>query len=465
MRHLRSTLTTFALAALVTAAGASSASATMLVGVESNGEFTNPNRTPAQQLAALDTAKSAGVQIIRANVSWKDIAANCAGQTVDQLAAFTNPCYSWTNLDALVQGAHARGIQLVVSVTRVPTWVNSNDDPYFVGSSSAQFTRFVNNYRSFMSAIGRRYNASSSVGIITKWTIWSEPNSGTFWKPMNTVAEQSIAPVRYAILYAAAAPALHFANPTALIAVGPTGPRSTIRPISFLKVLQPQLLRRLPGATLTIKRRYLNAWAHNPYAGSGAAPNVAFLKSPAVGIGNISDLLHQLDAQAITKGLPVWATEFGYETNPPDNIFGISTGRQGPYLAQALDILDSKARIAMAINYQLTDASDLADFQSGIFFANGAAKPSLTYFQRPLSSNINSMRKASPVVIWGRSLLSPRTGRLAYSFNGGRTWNLLPTTGRRSDGSQRITLRVNRTIKIRVQDALGHGAEKVILVR
>ncbi|MCW2950521.1 MAG: hypothetical protein JWN41_1534, partial [Thermoleophilia bacterium] len=194
----------------------------MLMGVEANGELVNPERTPAQQAASLNRIQAQGARLIRVNVSWKQIAANCGNQSLTAQRLDTNRCYNWAVYDSLVSLAQDRGIQLLFSVTREPFWVNHSSSAAYVGASSAQWARTVKYYPAFITAIAHRYGERSTIGTVRLWTIWSEPNSSDFWQPLATPGQRALAPARYAILYGAAARALKAAEPTATVAPGPT---------------------------------------------------------------------------------------------------------------------------------------------------------------------------------------------------------------------------------------------------
>ena len=51
----------------------------------------------------------------------------------------------------------------------------------------------------------------------------------------------------------------------------------------------------------------------------------------------------------------IWITEYGYQTNPPDRIFGVSCANQARYLTQAYGIAKRNPRIDMFIWFLLRD--------------------------------------------------------------------------------------------------------------
>ena len=62
----------------------------------------------------------------------------------------------------------------------------------------------------------------------------------------------------------------------------------------------------------------------------------------------------------------IWITEYGYQTNPPDPLFGVSYAKQAAYLTQAFGIARKNPRIDMMLWFLLKDEPDLAGWQSGL---------------------------------------------------------------------------------------------------
>ncbi|MCW2961159.1 MAG: hypothetical protein JWM90_1546 [Thermoleophilia bacterium] len=471
--HTRRLLATLALTLSLTALVAlpQGASATMLVGVEANGELVNSNLSPAQQAAAFDKLQIQGARIVRANVQWRDIAAGCAGQSAVQLGDNANPCYSWSVIDNFVTEARNRNIQVVMSVSGAPQWLHGSNIPAFVGSTSAQWANMVAHYPAFMFAIATRYNRTSAIGTVRYWTIWNEPNSKTFWSPQFSPAQIKLAPTRYAILYGKAAPAVKRANSTAVVAPGPTGPNSTPwKPRTYIQLMQVLLPKYLPGRTIAQKRVYLGAWAHNPYVsivpptGNPRRGNRTFANPNSIGMAETPSLVRLLDSKPITRGLKIWATEFGYETNPPDKFFGVSYLNQARWLPESFDVLDRTGRVSIGIWYGMTDPTNLNDFQSGVYDATGKAKPSLGAFQRMISTNASVVRRGASVQVFAKANVDPLKTRIIYSANG-RTWTLLPLRGRRADGSIRVNVRMVRKLYFAAWDGTTRGPARIVAVR
>jgi hypothetical protein len=79
---------------------------------------------------------------------------------------------------------------------------------------------------------------------------------------------------------------------------------------------------------------------------------------------------------------PIWITEYGYQTRPPDRFFGVSWRKQARYMAQAYAIARRNRRIGMMLWFLVKDEPRLAGWQSGLFTYAGRKKPAYDTFRR-----------------------------------------------------------------------------------
>lgn len=447
-----------------TAAPTQAQAAGILVGAESNGELVNSNRTPELQAQVLDRMKAQGIQVVRANFGWNEIALGGCGAfvaTPQLLADHANPCYNWHLLDSLVSQTNARGMKLLLSTSRAPVWLHGSTDVMYMGSTPAQVAHSGDHYAAFLAAAGARYGTGSAIGTVTYWTIWNEPNGDVFWHPKPNAAH-------YAMVYAKAAKALKSAHPGAQIAPGPTAPsggKNGIKPTPFIKEFQKAIQRRLGSQT----RSLINAWAHNPYPGNGA-PHVTTGNNPdVIGLAGINKLFKVLDSHSSTKGLKVWATEFGYQTgsNAVDRSSAVSEALQARYLAEAYNYLASKQRVTIGIWYGFTDPTDPVDWQSGTVRMNGAAKPSYAMFQRMISvpEPAGGYRKGKAVQVWGRSNLNLSKGKIVMRKGTSGKWVTVPGQRKGADGSIIASAKLaSATTQFAVYDG-AYGMQRTIKAR
>jgi hypothetical protein len=105
----------------------------------------------------------------------------------------------------------------------------------------------------------------------------------------------------------------------------------------------------------------------------------------AVTLGNI-DVLERELARIYRRQVPLWLTEYGYQTNPPDRLFGVSPTKQAAYLTQAVSIARRDPRIDVMLWFLLRDERETERWQSGLVTASGKRKPSFTAFRRSASA-------------------------------------------------------------------------------
>src|SRR3954447_4359724 len=110
---------------------------------------------PIVRNAVLDQAKSMGVDAIRVQFVWRNIALKRVRNPADP-ASYGN---AWSNWDSLVVEAHKRGLKILATITGpAPTWYAGTTHRYYVGSrypSAKAFGQFV-------AAVGRRYSGHAS---------------------------------------------------------------------------------------------------------------------------------------------------------------------------------------------------------------------------------------------------------------------------------------------------------------
>jgi hypothetical protein len=107
---------------------------------------------------------------------------------------------------------------------------------------------------------------------------------------------------------------------------------------------------------------------------------------------------------------PVWLTEYGYQTNPPDTFLGVPPKRQATNLSLAAMRAWRLPRVTMLIQYLYRDEPVLSRFQSGLVFADGRWKPSLQGFRLPFAQ---MERRGLQAVVWGQ-IRAVRPGRKSY---------------------------------------------------
>jgi hypothetical protein len=126
----------------------------------------------------------------------------------------------------------------------------------------------------------------------------------------------------------------------------------------------------------------------HPYTYAAMASPSAFTGKPGEApIGSIGRLVKLLDNAArygiAPRRAPVYLTEFGFQTRPPDP-FGVSLRVQAQFLNYSDYVALRNPRIASVAQYELRDDPRVAVFNTGLCFADGRAKPALAAYAMPI---------------------------------------------------------------------------------
>jgi hypothetical protein len=379
MRRLASTLAATAAACLL-AAGAHAAH-NVRYGIQDDAWLL---AGPGALDARLDRLQALGVTTVRFSIHWDQIAA----QRPERALAANDPAYQWGGVDAVLGGLHERGIEPLVTLYGTPAWANGGRKPNVPPTSAKAFADFA-------------YAAAERYPYVRKWTIWSEPNQRLFLlTPTPKLYVTRLLNPAYA--------SIHRANPRALVAGGVTSPRGNtggLGPLAFIRGMKAAHAK-------------LDAYAHNPY------PTRPSVESPFAGacthcdvvsLANLDRLLAEVHRDFGSK--QIWLTEYGYQTNPPDHVLGVSPLRQAAYVSQGALRAYELPGVTMLVHFLLRDDPAAAGFQSGLFTVAGKAKPSYTAFRFPLA-------QAGTGTVWGqvRPGHGARTYRLQVQTHGSRRW-------------------------------------------
>ena len=128
-----------------------------------------------------------------------------------------------------------------------------------------------------------------------------------------------------------------------------------------------------------------DAYAHHPYPASPSeTPSSGGCKNcPWITMATIRKLLILVKRDFGPK--PIWLTEYGYQTNPPDTFLGVPLKRQATMLSLAAMRAWRLPRVTMFFQYLYRDEPELGRFQSGLVFADDRPKPSLQAFKLPFA--------------------------------------------------------------------------------
>ena len=371
---------TVVLAVALLSAAAANASRYLRVGIYDQAQTLYGN---VPQVFA--TFKQLHVQEIRVNLLWGGTTGVARSRPHNPTNP-NDPAYDWSLYDRTVNYAAQSGVHVLFSIYGTPTWANGGK-----GLNVAP-TR-ATDLRNFALAAARRYGGTwpgddgRLLPPVRDWLAWNEPNNPIFLSPQyrRTAAGWKIqSATDYAGICNAVYGGVHaslFAGER--VACGGTAPRGNNNPSSIRPSVSPlAFLRAVKKAGL----KTFDAWAHHPYyAGPSDQPTtkpVTAKGAPAtaVTLGNISDLIRLVTQLYGNKR--IWITEYGYQTNPPDPIIGVSYAKQAAYLTQAFGIARKNPRIDMMLWFLIKDEPNLAGWQSGLITYRGAKKPAYNAFIR-----------------------------------------------------------------------------------
>ncbi len=128
--------------------------------------------------------------------------------------------------------------------------------------------------------------------------------------------------------------------------------------------------------------------AHHPYSrGAGESPRARPGRND-ITLSTISRLGAWLDRGArqgrVASRLPIWITEYGFQTNPPDRFAGTSLTNQARWLNESDWMAWRNPRIRSVAQYELFDERHLGAFQTGLRFVSGKPKPALGAYRLPI---------------------------------------------------------------------------------
>jgi hypothetical protein len=374
---------------------------------------------PAAQAAALDDTQALGADAIRANVIWARYAPSPNSKHRPKGFNGKDPnAYgsAFAPLDALVAGAQARGLQVLLTPTGpIPAWASRCG-----GSIRNRHTCKPNPrlFGAFVRALGTRYPG------VKMWSIWNEPNLRAWLTPQYAGTSLKSAALYRALARSAIAGlrATGHRTTTDQILLGETapigqspGPSANANPQPWLRALFCLKANghRLTGAAARAqgcshyKQLGVNGYAHHPYTRGGSRPPDSRPNPGEITIGVASRLTRLLDqagrAGRVPRKLPVYYTENGWQTNPPDNIFGVTLEQQATYINQADAIAYKNARVKAVAQYKLIDDAEQSSFQSGVRLTDGSKKPSYIAYQLPIWVT----KKGSGVHIYGQVRTAP----------------------------------------------------------
>ena len=442
-------------------------------------------------VATLQTLRLLGAQEIRLVLHWNQIAPDANSRSEPHGFSGSNPAAypaaSWAPWDAIIEDAKAADIGVDLDLDgRAPLWAMPRSAP--VDAQGSQ-NPSASDYEAFVQAVGKRYSgtytpsgASTPLPKVTFWSVWNEPNYQSSLEPQGS-GHNNVNPVSpgvYRGLVAAAWKALgatgHGHNTILIGELAPRGYPHDFKgymfPVLFVRSLYcvGSNYRPLSGSTArsqscpvtaSASRRFRSqnpglfsatGFAAHLYSNYSAPNKEAYYTCKSglcASLGDIGNLFGALDrsqrAYGSSRKLPVYDTEYGYQTAPPRKPgYGIvSQATAAAYLNWAEYISYKNPRILSYDQYLLDDpeqptaANDNGNannYASGLESWNGHPKPAYYAFRLPLYL---PHTRGHNLEVWGCARPAPfasldtggdpQTVKIQFEPSGSNTFTTLKT--------------------------------------
>jgi hypothetical protein len=493
---------------------------------------------PADQLdGRLAEVKALGFDRIRVSVYWHLLAPDAdKKQKPSSSYPASDPRFygpgKWDRYDRIASLAAKHGLGVLFTLTGpAPLWATGTPEQ---GRSDVEDTwdPSAAGFKDFVTAVGTRYSGTwqdeheepATVPLVppTKtmgpplprvdhWSIWNEPNHGGWltpqWHgsplvPSSPRIYRGLADAAWAGLQASG----HTGDSTLL---GETAPRGLepgltrgLHPLRFIRELYcldgrfkpytgaAAAARDCPasfdaGAFVSAHPALFSAsgWAHHPYSLT-TAPAVRDANRDDATLSGVPRLTRTLDRAMAVYGqrakLPVWMTEYGYQTAPPDPTIGVPWWQQADWLDEADYRAYRNPRIASFAQFLLVDDGPLTrykpddprywgTFQTGLVTSDGRHKPSYESFKRPITVSPRRVRRGHRIRVFGQLRTAagnqPLTADVQFRPNGSKAWSQVARIAVNDlRGFALTTVRARRSGSYRIVWA-GAGTTRAVAVR
>jgi hypothetical protein len=380
--------------------------------------------------------EATGAKFAQIEVDWISVEPNAPlpGANLTSPAA---PQYDFTTIDQRVEEFERTGIQPVFLVTDAPRWAQA------VGGTATEYAEGAYRpndaaFKDLAEALAQRYSGSypdpahagQTIPRVRYMQAWGEANTDFHlapqWTRVHGRAVNTGATLYRGLVNAFYAGVKAGDRSDVVLSTGlegygdaPFAGLQRVRPVTFLENLLclGTDLKRVkcaggPAHFDVLAADPYEAFAPTTHAVSpfdASAPDLSRLTKVARAAAKAGTLLPH-------KAVPLWVTEFGYDSNPP-NRSAVSTATQAKWLEQAFFIFWHEG-VTTALWYLVRDQTPpySQNYFSGVYFRNGTPKPSFTAFSFPFVIMAATGTKAQA---WG---IAPVGGSVKVQLKGSHGW-------------------------------------------
>ena len=383
--------------------------------------------------------KALGVDRLRLSIIWRNYAPEKPAGADPRRWRFER----FDPVDHVMRMARRMGIEVLLNVRGgAPDWALGKGAP----SGRDGWRPSPHHFGEFVEMVARRYSGTyedenqggGALPRASAWSIWNEPNWSGHLQPQSVriAGRRALVPVAgqlYRALHRAATAALdRTGHGGDIILIGETAPvgnekggeLSHLKPLAFLRslfcldgglrALSKARAKRLGCDFDRHGPLKATGFAHHPYSVT-AAPGAGAPHPDDVTLADAGRLKTALDAAAaagrVPRDLPLWYTEYGYQTSPPDPFRGIDLQTHARWLVEAERMTWSDPRVAAHAQFLLqddeprngfavTDQRHWATYQTGLRFLDGTPKPAMEAYRFPLQAP-DRLAPGDPLELWG----------------------------------------------------------------
>jgi hypothetical protein len=360
--------------------------------------------------------------------------------------------------DTLVKALEARHIGVDMAlIGPAPRWAEGPGAPS--PNTQTEWKPDAADYADFVRSVGSRYDGhftpsggSRPLPRVNFWSIWNEPNIGVNLAPETAQAGSSVevAPMVYRGLVDGAWSSLqatgHGSDRILIGELAPQGAGHTpaglfnaMAPLRFLRALYcvnanyqalqgTEASERGCPTTAAASKQFATqnpalfkapGFAVHPYSFTSLPPNVRIPNEPdyaeLAAMPTLETTLDRLQrVYGSSKKFPIWSTEFGYITNPPNPGYTITPDRAAYYLNWAEYITYQDPRLKSFDQFLIQDPTGTTVFATGLKTGVGEPKPTFDAFRMPLYLPVTSGTAKQPLLVWGGVRPAPDVARSTH---------------------------------------------------
>ena len=363
----------------------------------------------AELAKVLDTAKAAGITSVDVEVVWRKVDQGDAGGE--------RRTYDWSDIDRLVQGAEARGMEVTFLLLQTPDWVHPDLEQTEPDWQARAFTApkgeaELQHWSNFVGDVVGRYK-----GRVSHYEIWNEPNHPFFWQP-------EPGPAEYAALLRAAYLSAKAADPEATVVFGGLSRND----LGYLNEFYRTVKASYPDAA--DQKYYFDVLDVHPYSSNRSPDQYLESKVDQEEYGEVDGNflgftgMKELMEEEGDSGKSLFLGEYGFSTDPGSFKF-VPDSRRALYLKRAYELAREMPYVEglswYAYHPNPSDSPDMA-------IVCRDYSPTLTYraYRQVTGARVPSPPKsitvALPVSVSGTYSIEPKRANLRYDDI--RRWEL-----------------------------------------